>query len=460
MPDLLIKNNAQTKLNENLLVSLKSKCEDWQKENDFGICIFIKDSDSDEIYNFRFEKNVWEKLESGVSHNVLKGRIDVEIQKYKDALKNKIHFTFYVGFTEKEVEKLTSKDKTKDSSKNNEDNPKLSIEPVEPKFSLDKVVLPEETKTEIENVVSLLENMNKIYHEWGFVEIDPVPRSIVNFWGPPGTGKTMTVHAIAKEMGKKVLILNYADIESKYVGEAPKNLVAAFEMAEKTDAVIFFDEADSFLGKRITNVDSGSEQAINSLRSQMLMKLEEFKGIVFFATNLHENYDRAFESRILKHIEFKLPNADARKLIIKNKLPSKAPYADDVRNADGEFNEALLTKLAEIIDGFSGREIKNCVLESLVTAAKSECQEVTAEILETTFSAKKAEADAIKKKEKERKEKLSSAVKKNIDDKNYNIKKTDENGDTVIISAEDDAEKNKNENTTEVLGVENDKQQQ
>lgn len=441
MPDLVIKNKAQNQLDENLFTNLKLKCENWQKENDFNICIFVEDSESDEIYNFRFEKKAWENLESGVAHNVLQARIDVEIQKYRDTLKNTVHFTFYVGFTEKEVEKLTSKDKPKNASKDNGDNPKLTIEPVEPKFSLEKVVLPEETKTEIENVVSLLENMNTIYHDWGFVEIDPVPRSIVNFWGPPGTGKTMTVHAIAKKMGKKVLILNYADIESKYVGEAPKNLVAAFEMAEKTDAVIFFDEADSFLGKRITNVDSGSEQAINSLRSQMLMKLEEFKGIVFFATNLHENYDRAFESRILKHIEFKLPNADARKLIIKNKLPKKAPYADDVRNTYGEFSEELLTKLAEIIDGFSGREIKNCVLESLVTAAKSECHTITSEILMTTFSAKKAEVDSIKKKEKERREKLSSAVVKNIDDKNYNIKKTDENGDTVIISAEDDAEK-------------------
>ncbi|MGC8140941.1 AAA family ATPase, partial [Salmonella enterica] len=82
---------------------------------------------------------------------------------------------------------------------------------------------------------------------------------------------------------------------------APKNLQAAFDVAKNNDCVLFFDEADSFLGKRITNVVQGADQALNSLRSQMLILLEEFKGIVIFATNLVTNFDTAFESRILKH---------------------------------------------------------------------------------------------------------------------------------------------------------------
>ena len=68
--------------------------------------------------------------------------------------------------------------------------------------------------------------------------------------------------------------------------------------------MLFFDEADSFLGKRIQNVSSSSDQAINSLRSQMLILLEDFEGVVVFATNLADNYDKAFESRICKHISF------------------------------------------------------------------------------------------------------------------------------------------------------------
>ena len=118
------------------------------------------------------------------------------------------------------------------------------------------------------------------------------------------------------------------------MGDAPKNLVAAFDLALKEDAIIFFDEADSFLGKRITNVSQSSDQAVNSLRSQMLMELEAFNGTVFFATNLHENYDRAFESRILKHIEFVLPDLECRKILVQKKFPKKAPFDPEIMDAD------------------------------------------------------------------------------------------------------------------------------
>lgn len=81
---------------------------------------------------------------------------------------------------------------------------------------------------------------------------------------------------------------------------------------------MFFDEADSFLGKRIEDVSHSADQALNSLRSTMLIQLEIFEGVVIFASNLRENYDKAFKSRFLYEIEFDLPDLDCRKQIIKN----------------------------------------------------------------------------------------------------------------------------------------------
>ena len=49
-------------------------------------------------------------------------------------------------------------------------------------------------------------------------------RFSINFYDPPGTGKTMAAHALAHHLGKQILIVNYADIESKYVGDTPKNI--------------------------------------------------------------------------------------------------------------------------------------------------------------------------------------------------------------------------------------------
>lgn len=213
----------------------------------------------------------------------------------------------------------------------------------------------------------------------------------MNFYGPPGTGKTMCAHAIANALGKKLLALNYSEIESKYVGDAPKNLQRAFEIATKEDCVLFFDEADSFLGKRIQNVSQGADQALNSLRSQMLILLEEHAGVVIFATNLVSNFDSAFESRILKHIKFELPNEEARIAIIKKMIPAKLPMP--VPLTDEQFHE-----LSKIIDGFSGREIKNAILDTLLAKATKDKENsiFIFDDFKTSFEAKKKEMETLK----------------------------------------------------------------
>lgn len=239
----------------------------------------------------------------------------------------------------------------------------VGLKPVNPYYNIENVILNNEIREDLNSAISLIKNQEKIYNVWGFSKIDKKPKLILNFYGPPGTGKTMTAHSIANVFDKKILLVNYSDIESKYVGDAPKNLDEVFKIAEANNAVLFFDEADSFLGKRISDVSSSSDQAINSLRSQMLILLEEFNGIVIFATNMVKNYDKAFESRILKHIKFELPNEKERSKIIKSMLSISAPIERRV------FEEESIKKLAKISDGFSGRIIKNAVLNSLVKAA-------------------------------------------------------------------------------------------
>lgn len=235
--------------------------------------------------------------------------------------------------------------------------------PVKPRYNFSQIILEENIRKEIFDAVKVIECKELIYNDWGFSEVDPIPRSILNFYGEPGTGKTMCAHAIANHLGKNILALNYSEIESKYVGEAPKNLQKAFDIAKESDSVLFFDEADSFLGKRIENVTQGADQALNSLRSQMLILLEEFSGVVLFATNLVTNFDPAFESRILKHIRFELPNLEARAAIIKKMIPSRLPVNKPFTN--DEYIEC-----SKQIEGFSGREIKGAILDLLLSKAE------------------------------------------------------------------------------------------
>lgn len=290
--------------------------------------------------------------------------------------------------------------KMNNNSPSSKDDTESIYVPELPKYTLDRVILSKEIKDEILEALNVIENKNLIYTIWGFGDIDPYPRSILNFYGPPGTGKTMTANAIANYLKKKILVLSYAEIESKYVGEAPKNLTKAFESAKLNDAVMFFDEADSFLGKRIQNVTHGSDQALNSLRSQMLMLLESFDGVVIFATNLVSNFDTAFESRILKHIKFELPNKEARKHIVSGLIPSKLPM-------ESLLSDEELDELSEITDGFSGRELKNAVLEVLLRKAKIDGENAIFEYLDFKegFEKKKASLELLKREKTTDKEK-------------------------------------------------------
>lgn len=243
------------------------------------------------------------------------------------------------------------------------DDKTIEFIPIKPRYNFSQIILDDDIRNEIFDALKVIECKNLIYNDWGFSEVDPIPRSILNFYGEPGTGKTMCAHAIANHLGKNILALNYSEIESKYVGEAPKNLQKAFDTAKESDSVLFFDEADSFLGKRIENVTQGADQALNSLRSQMLILLEEFSGVVLFATNLVTNFDPAFESRILKHIKFELPNLEARAAILKKMIPSRLPVTTP-------FSDEELLEGSKLIEGFSGREIKGAILDFLLSKAE------------------------------------------------------------------------------------------
>lgn len=295
--------------------------------------------------------------------------------------------------------------------KKDENNEKYSVDtyiPSKPLYNFSQIILSENVKEEIFNALSIIKFQHLIYNEWGFGAIDPVPKSVLNFYGPPGTGKTMCAHAIADKLGKKLLSLDYAQIESKYVGDAAKNLANAFDTAKKEDCVLFFDEADSFLGRRIQNVTQGADQALNSLRSQMLILLEEFTGVVIFATNLVSNFDQAFESRILKHIKLELPNENARIEIIKKMIPSKLPIVSAI--SDDELRE-----LSKTTDGFSGRELKNAVLDCLLAKASTEGVEAKFgyEDFLSSFKKKKEEIEMLKQAQTENKRnKILNAFKK------------------------------------------------
>ncbi len=230
----------------------------------------------------------------------------------------------------------------------------------EPKYTLDDVILPVNTREQVDSVLAEIEYQDLIYNEWGMGEKHKLDKALsINFSGPPGTEKTLAAEAVAHALKLKILVVPYDQLESKYVGETPKNIVRAFGFATEQKALLFFDEADSFLGKRLENVTQATDTAVNLTRSVMITQLSNYEGIVIFATNLICNYAPAFISRIRRKVQFDLPDEKAREAIWKVQLPNKLP-----------LDEVDFAQLASVFDGISGRDIKNAVFKAVVSAAK------------------------------------------------------------------------------------------
>ena len=233
-----------------------------------------------------------------------------------------------------------------------EDRAGQIFECCEPRFSIDQIALNETTKEQIRTAIAAVTYRNKMIGEWGMSQYFDGSRAIIlNFYGKPGTGKSMTAEAVAKELGKKVYRINYADLESKYVGDTPKNIRGVFATAAKDKAVLIFDEADSFLGKRLSSVTQSADYGVNIARSVMLMELEKYDGVVVFTTNLLENYDEAFKRRILLSIYFDLPDEAARTQIWKSHRGDKLPVEEM------STPEYLAAKYEDV----SGADIKDMV---------------------------------------------------------------------------------------------------
>ena len=275
-----------------------------------------------------------------------------------------------MGIGKRTTQTDTYEDTTKNSSvQSSKKKEEIVYLPEEPKFSLNDIVLPTAVKEKILDIAEYAQNSKLVFEVWGLDETHKYSKRIgINLYGAPGTGKTMAAHAIAKHLGRKILVVNYADIESKYVGDTPKNIRRVFEAAKSTNSILFFDEADAILSRRVTNMSNATDVSVNQTRSVMLMLMNEFQDFIIFATNFIENFDPAFMRRISMHVEFPLPDLDCRKKLWQMYVPQKMP-------TDVDFDE-----IAEKFDGISGSDISNAVLNAAFKAARRKFKSVSKEL--------------------------------------------------------------------------------
>ena len=227
----------------------------------------------------------------------------------------------------------------------------------EPRHALDRLVLQPSVISDIEAALRLIEIREQLEAVWKLHEIQPQRgRCIVNFYGPPGTGKTRAALGIARRLGKPLYQVDYSAIVSKYLGDTAKHIALAFRQAAEADAVLFFDEADSLLSRRVAIGESCST-SINQNRNCLMQELDRFGGVVVMTTNLFGNYDEAILRRIARHIEFALPNVEMRERLFRAHLPNAELVPSDLRQA------AIKAR------GFSGGDILNACLNAMPAAS-------------------------------------------------------------------------------------------
>ena len=216
--------------------------------------------------------------------------------------------------------------------------------------------VPDEMQRIMEQVCGSAMYGYKIFEEWGLGQQYTYGRAVtVMLSGPPGTGKTMTAHVIANELGLPLYQVDLSGVMDKYIGETEKHLEEIFSFAEKANVVLFFDEADALFGKR-GEVTESKDRYANIEVAYILQRIEQFEGIVILSTNFYSNIDKAFLRRMKYVIKYQMPDEAIRRSIWESCLPEE------------QFREELdMDYLASQFE-FTGGMIKNVALRACVMA--------------------------------------------------------------------------------------------
>ena len=206
--------------------------------------------------------------------------------------------------------------------------PEFPAKLITTKMDWDDVVLNPQTAQSIHGIQIWLQHNDAFMNDWGMdKKIKPGFRAL--FYGPSGTGKTLTATLLGKHFNKEVYRIDLSQVVSKYIGETEKNLEKVFNKAEHKDWILFFDEADALFGKR-SSVQNAHDKYANQEVSYLLQRVEDFPGLIILASNFKSNMDSAFIRRFNTIIHFPMPSPEERLKIWKSSIPGKATIADDI----------------------------------------------------------------------------------------------------------------------------------
>ncbi len=200
-----------------------------------------------------------------------------------------------------------------------------------PEATLDDVVMPDEVRADLEQLVDAQANLSQRLSEWGYQKSGRAMTVLIA--GPPGTGKTMLAGALADRLGKRILIVDGPRLVE--AGRALENELDELLMeARLQDAIVLFDECEVLFGR-----GAGGRQAA------LWRALDRFDGLVVLATSAHDRLDAGLDRRVLLRVILEVPTPPLREKIWRALLGKSTALAADV-------DVAALAKRYELSGGY------------------------------------------------------------------------------------------------------------
>lgn len=194
---------------------------------------------------------------------------------------------------------------------------------------------------DVDEVIEIAENFNGV---WDRLDGKGAAQALnILLYGAPGTGKTEFARYLARKLNRKLVIKRSSDLKDMFVGETEKRIREAFEEAEESKAILFFDEVDSLIGDRSRAERNFEISQVN----EILTQLDNFNGIFIAATNFNGNLDPASRRRFALKLGFNYLTADGiqkmwQSFFAQIECPEKVKRFDML--APGDFN-AVFSRL-------------------------------------------------------------------------------------------------------------------
>ena len=237
--------------------------------------------------------------------------------------------------------------------------------PEEVDITLDDLVLTEDQELEIEKIAKAIEHRDYLA-DIGLREIGKLL-----FVGPPGTGKTSTARALARDMDLPFVEVKLSMITSQYLGETAKNVDKTFEVAKRlSPCILFIDEFDFVAKTRRSDEHAALKRAVNTLlKSIDDVSLIQDDVLLIGATNHPDQLDAAAWRRFDEIVNFPKPDDRMRADIIRIITRTM-----DIE----EFDPAAI---AEATEGLTGSDLRMVLREAVLEALTEDRTRLTQEDL-------------------------------------------------------------------------------